>query len=279
MRIILRHTMQQTSNNTPKNEQQPPRQRKARLRLPFDNKREDPVNWIYENRIGLCVTIIVSLVISIVFVSAKIGASKREIPNTMYIDLGAVELLKDERDRLLEEVRRKNNEFDWKSVRNLSSNENALNENLEDEKGTDVSELNAAAEAIEKERRANREAYERGLREANAIGENREQGESGKERKDSKRKGNVTVSFSFKNPVRYSRYLVKPAYRCEGGGEVIVSVVVNQRGEVTSAWVESGGDECMRQTAVESARNSRFDINNSAPAKQQGTITYIFIPQ
>ena len=279
LRIILRHTMQQTSNNTPKNEQQPPRQRKARLRLPFDNKREDPVNWIYENRIGLCVTIIVYLVISIVFVSAKIGASKREIPNTMYIDLGAVELLKDERDRLLEEVRRKNNEFDWKSVRNLSSNENALNENLEDEKGTDVSELNAAAEAIEKERRANREAYERGLREANAIGENREQGESGKERKDSKRKGNVTVSFSFKNPVRYSRYLVKPAYRCEGGGEVIVSVVVNQRGEVTSAWVESGGDECMRQTAVESARNSRFDINNSAPAKQQGTITYIFIPQ
>lgn len=279
MPIILRYTMQQTTNNTPKKEQQPPRQRKARLRLPFDNKREDPVNWIYENRIGLCVTIIVYLVISIVFVSAKIGASKREVPNTMYIDLGAVELLEQERDRLLEEVRRKNNEFDWKSVRNLSSNENALNENLEDEKGTDVSELNAAAEAIEKERRANREAYERGLREANAIGENRQQGESGKERKDSKRKGNVTVSFSFKNPVRYSRHLVKPAYRCEGGGEVIVSVVVNQRGEVTSAWVESGGDECMRQTAVESARNSRFDINNSAPAKQQGTITYIFIPQ
>ena len=277
--IILQYTMQQTTNNTPKKEQQPPRQRKARLRLPFDNKREDPVNWIYENRIGLCVTIIVYLVISIVFVSAKIGASKREVPNTMYIDLGAVELLEQERDRLLEEVRRKNNEFDWKSVRNLSSNENALNENLEDEKGTDVSELNAAAEAIEKERRANREAYERGLREANAIGENRQQGESGKERKDSKRKGNVTVSFSFKNPVRYSRHLVKPAYRCEGGGEVIVSVVVNQRGEVTSAWVESGGDECMRQTAVESARNSRFDINNSAPAKQQGTITYIFIPQ
>ena len=279
LRIILRITMQQTTNNSQKNEQQPPRPRRARLRLPFDNKHEDPVNWIYDNRIGLCVTIIVYLVVSIVFVSAKIGTSKREVPNTMYIDLGAVELLEQERDRLLEEVRRKNNEFDWKSVRNLSSNENALNENLEDEKGTDVSELNAAAEAIERERKANREAYERGLREANAIGENRQQGESGKERKDSKRKGNVTVSFSFKNPVRYSRYLVKPAYRCEGGGEVIVSVVVNQRGEVTSAWVESGGDECMRQTAVESARNSRFDINNNAPAKHQGTITYIFIPQ
>ena len=279
MRTILLITMQQTPNTTPKTEQKEPQQRRKRLRLPFDDKRKDPVDWIYDNRVGLCVTIIVYLVVSIVFVSAKIGASKREVPNTMYIDLGAVELLKDERDRLLEEVRRKNNEFDWKSVRNLSSNENALNENLEDEKGTDVSELNAAAEAIERERRANREAYERGLREANAIGENRQQSEGGKERQDSKRKGNVTVSFSFKNPVRYSRYLVKPAYRCEGGGEVVVSVAVNQRGEVISASVISGGDECMRQTAIESARNSRFDINNSAPAKQQGTITYIFIPQ
>ena len=261
-------------------ENQAPRQpRKARLRLPFDNKKQDFVEWIYDNRIGLCVTIIVYLTLSIIFVSAKIGASSRKTTETMYIDLGAVELLEQERDRLLEEIKRKNSQTDWKSIRNLSSNENALNENLEDEKGTDVSELNAAAEAIEKERKANREAYEKGLREADAIGANRKKGNSEGEQTDTKRKGTVTVSFSFKNPVRYSRHLVKPAYRCEGGGEVIVSVVVNQRGEVTSAWVESGGDACMRQTAVESARNSRFDINNSAPAKQQGTITYIFIPQ
>ena len=262
-----------------KREKPMPQPRKPRLRLPFDNRREDPVSWIYDNRIGLCVTIIVYLLFAIIFVSAKIGASKREVPNTIYIDLGAVELLEQERDRLLEEVKRKNSEIDWKSIRNLSSNENALNENLEDEKGTDVSELNAAAEAVEKERKANREAYEQGLREANAIGDNRKKGDGTAEPTDSKRKGSVTVSFSLSNPTRYSRHLVKPAYRCEGGGEVIVSVVVNQRGEVTSAWVESGGDECMRQTAVESARNSRFDINNAAPAKQQGTITYIFIPQ
>ena len=271
--------MEQLSNDTKKQTPQPPRPRRQRLRLPFDNRNEDFVGWIYDNRIGLCVTIIVYLAVLIIFVSAKIGASSRKTSETIYIDLGAVELLEQERDRLMEEVRRNNQNIDWNSIRNLSSNENALNENLEDEKGTNTSELNASAEATEREMRANREAYERGLREANAIGENRSQGKGNKERKDSKRKGHVTVSFSFTNPVRYSRHLVKPAYRCEGGGEVIVSVVVNQRGEVTSAWVESGGDECMQQTAVESARNSRFDINNSAPAKQRGTITYIFIPQ
>jgi hypothetical protein len=218
------------------------------------------------------------LVFAIVFVSAKISTSKHAINETMYIDLGEVELLTEELEQLKEEVRKKS-EIDWKSIRNLSSNENALNENLEDEKGTNVEELNAAAEAVEKERKANQEAYERGLREAKAIGENRKSGEDAKERKESKRKGNVTVSFSFKNPVRYSRHLVKPAYRCEGGGEVIVAVVINQRGEVISATVTSGGDECMRQTAIESALNSQFDINNNAPTKQQGTITYIFIPQ
>ena len=272
-------TMEQRNDNKPQQTTRQTQPRKPRLRLPFDNRSEDPVGWIYDNRIGLCVTVIVYLVLSIVFVSAKIGTSKRSADETIYIDLGAVELLEDERDRLLEEVKQNNQNIDWGAVRNISSNENALNEKLEDAKGTNASALNASAEATEREMRANREAYERGLREANTIGENRVQGKGDKQRKDAKMAGKVTVSFSLTNPLRYSRYLVKPAYRCEGGGEVIVSIVVNQRGEVTSATVKSGGDECMRHIAVESALNSQFDINNSAPAKQHGTITYIFIPQ
>ena len=129
--------------------------------------------------------------------------------------------------------------------------------------------------------RANREAYERGLKDAKRAGERSdEEGKSGDNSKQDKRvKGSVTVSFSFKNPVRYSRHLVKPAYRCEGGGEVIVKAVIDQRGKVLTAVVVEGGDECMRQTAISAAKGSRFDHNSSAPAKQEGTITYIFIPQ
>ena len=95
--------MEQGKNNTQK---QPQPQRRARLRLPFDNRKEDPVSWIYDNRIGLCVTIIVYLVLAIAFVSAKIGASKRAVNETMYIDLGAVELVSEELERLKEEVRK-----------------------------------------------------------------------------------------------------------------------------------------------------------------------------
>jgi hypothetical protein len=199
----------------------------------------------------------------------------------MYIDLQELAMLEKERDRLAEEVRRANQNIDWSKIRNTSSNENALNENLADDRGTNTSSLNEDAEAVEQRMKANREAYERGLRDAKRAGERSEDNndDSNSNNSDKKVKGSVTVSFSFDNPVRYSRHLVKPAYRCEGGGEVVVKVAIDRMGKVLYAYVESGGDECMRQTAVGAAKSSRFDHNNSAPAKQEGTITYIFIPQ
>ena len=126
--------------------------------------------------------------------------------------------------------------------------------------------------------RANREAYEQGLAEERAIRERRGK-EDGAERQDRKVKGRVTVSFSITDPVRTSRYLEVPAYLCEGGGDVVVEITVNRAGEVVNARVQSGGDECMRESALRAARVSRFNIDQSAPARQQGTITYIFIPQ
>lgn len=253
--------------------------RRPRLRLPFDGRKQDAGVWAYDHRIGLCVTIIIYLVVAIVFVSSKVVTGSRAKRNTIYVDLQTLSALEQERNRLEEQLLREKSKIDWNSIRNLSSNENALNENLTDDKGTNTAELNSSAEATEKQMRANREAYERGLREANAIGEDRGNGKSGKKREDRKMKGRVTVEFSFKNPVRHSRHLIKPAYRCEGGGEVVVDVTINQRGEVLSASVRSGGDNCMRSTALDAARGSTFDINTQAPPRQSGTITYIFIPQ
>ena len=104
-------------------------------------------------------------------------------------------------------------------------------------------------------------------------------GADGEERQDRKVKGRVTVSFSLTNPVRTSRWLEVPAYRCEGGGEVVVSITVNRAGEVTAARIEEGGDDCMREAALRAANISTFNIDPAAPARHQGTITYTFIPQ
>ena len=242
---------------TPRDDKPKPA-RRPRIKLPFDNRREDVGSWTYDHRIGLCVTLIAYLALMIVFVSSKIVVGRRTHQQGMYIDLQTLAEMEQERDRLEREVRerQRQEEIDWRSIRNQASKENALNEKLRDD----------------------REAYEQGLAEERAIRERRGK-EDGAERQDRKVKGRVTVSFSITDPVRTSRYLEVPAYLCEGGGDVTVSVTVDRAGKVTGARVTEGGDDCMRESALRAARNSLFNIDNSAPARQTGTITYIFIPQ
>ena len=259
------------AENIPDNK--PKTVRRPRLKLPFDNRKEDAGVWAYDHRIGLCVTIIAYLV-------PKIVVGRRPHTQGMFIDLQTLAELEKERDRLEQQVRERQQQdpIDWKSVQNQVSNENALNEKLRDDRGTNAAALNDAAAEAERRMQANREAYEQGLAEERAI---RERNGAGKdeERQDRKVKGRVTVSFSLTDPVRTSRSLNIPAYRCEGGGDVVVEITVNRAGEVVNARVQSGGDECMRESALRAARVSRFNIDQSAPARQQGTITYIFIPQ
>ena len=159
-------------------------------------------------------------------------------------------------------------------MRNQYSNENALEERSRDDRGSMSSSLKESAEAVGERMQANRDAYEQGLAEERAIRER--MGRSGEDDRaqDSRAKGRVTVSFSLTDPVRTRRYLEVPAYQCEGGGEVVVGITVNP-----AAKIVSGGDDCMREAALGAARNSLFNIDDSAPARQSGTITYLFIPQ
>ncbi len=266
------------TENLPDNTPKPPR--RPRLRLPFDGRKADAGSWTYDHRIGLCVTVIAYLVLMVGFVSARIVVGRKPAAQGMFIDLQTLAELERERDRLLEEVkaRQQEEQIDWRSIQNQSSNENALNELLKDDRGTNAAELNDAASDAQERMRANREAYEQGLAEERAIQERG--GSSGdEERQDAKVKGRVTVSFSFTDPVRTSRHIEIPAYLCEGCGEVVVAATIDRNGKVIAARVTSGGDACMRDAALHAARISKFNIDENAPAKQSGTITYIFIPQ
>ena len=258
---------------------QPPR--RPRLQLPFDNRRSDAGTWTYDHRMGLSVTLIAYLVLMILFVSSKIVVGRKPAQQGMFIDLRSLAELERERDRLQEEVERRQQEqpLDWNSVRNAASNENALNENLKDDRGTNAAALNDAAADAQDRMRANREAYEQGLAEERAIGERPGSEGNDGERQDAKIRGTVTVSFSFTDPVRTSVHIEIPAYLCEGGGDVVVAATLDRAGKVVAARVTSGGDECMREAALRAARVSRFNIDESAPARHTGTITYVFIPQ
>ena len=262
--------------------QKPVRRRPQRIPLPFDNSREDAGEWAYDHRVGLCVTIIAYLVLGIVFVGSKLTLGRNSHTDGIYIDLSVVELLERARDRLLEEVQKNNSRIDWRQIRNLQSNDNVLDESLDNDRSPRSSELRESAADAAASMRSNREAYEQGLAEARALGE-RPSGDGDQSQTErlnnDRRLSNVTVTLSLKDPVRYRRNLVVPAYQCEGGGEVVVGITVNRAGEVISASVVSGGDECMRTASLRAARNSTVNIDETAPLKQNGTITYIFIPQ
>lgn len=266
--------------STPDLNHTPPR--RPRIRLPFEKSRTDVGEWAYDHRVGLCITLIVYLVLAIAFVGAKIAIGTGPSRQEVIIDLRTAEQLRQERDRLEQEVRERQQEqdrIDWGSIRNRTSNEQALNEALRDDRGTRTAELNESASEAQERMRANRDAYERGLAEARALGQRAGSEGAADERRDRRYEGTVTVSYSFTDPVRQGRYLENPAYLCQTGGRVVVAATLNRNGEVVDAKVVSGGDESMREAALGAARNSLFDINGAAPARQRGTITYVFIPQ
>jgi len=59
--------------------------------------------------------------------------------------------------------------------------------------------------------------------------------------------------------------------------------VVNPKGNVVSARIADAAaslsESCLPNSALESARNSRFVPNDKAPASQKGYIYYTFVAQ
>jgi hypothetical protein len=94
------------------------------------------------------------------------------------------------------------------------------------------------------------------------------------------RKDNTTVSYFLEG--RWHSYIYIPTYKCQGGGTVIMDIVINQSGKVISALIadnKSTSDPCLREEAYQSAISARFNSDAKASVKQLGTISYVFLPQ
>lgn len=93
--------------------------------------------------------------------------------------------------------------------------------------------------------------------------------------------GPTRVYFSLEN--RYHTYLPIPVYKCPTGGKVTVAIEVGRDGNVITAKIDVAGsstsDPCLTETAIGSAMKSRFNPDQSAPQRQQGTVTFHFVPQ
>ena len=269
-----------TSNNNKNAKNRP------KLKLPFTKERLDIGDWAFIHRAGLCVTIIIYLALSIGFVVKKIDVGAKPHTQGFYIELEDVETLEEEKKELEEQIQEKlkaQEQMDWSRVSNHTSNETSLEKHVVNSQNNTPSEINREAQRIQDNMEANRKAYEQGLEQIDSERKAAEQQttkEQTDEHRDIKRSGNVTVSYSFTNPTRHAQSpIIVPAYQCHGGGEIVVTVQVDRSGKVLSSKVAKGSDRCMEQTAIKSANRARFNNDATAPERQSGTITYIFIPQ
>lgn len=71
-----------------------------------------------------------------------------------------------------------------------------------------------------------------------------------------------------------------PEYSVEASGKVVVRIKVDQYGKVTDAIPGAQGttvqDKTLWEAAKKAALTARFNISQSAPIIQEGTITYVF---
>ena len=113
-----------------------------------------------------------------------------------------------------------------------------------------------------------------------AMPEDNTKGKTREEVQQSNFKGKSNIHYYLEN--RYHSRLPIPIYLAEGGGEVIVDIVVGRDGHVISANPRPNpkiSDMTILAYAQQAAEKTWFNEDPSAPEKQKGTITYKFVAQ
>lgn len=233
-------------------------------------RRTDPVTWIYAHRAGVFAVLALMLVLAILFVGSKIRVRTPSNEDAILVELQTLEELQQQAEELRREVMRRQSEADGEFIRNAVSNE-----------GADPGDTRGRTPRPSGQMDANRDVWDRGLAEIDAMGRRSDETD-GNANNDTRAKGDVMISFTLVDPVRYSALMINPGFVCERSGAVVVNIVVNRNGNVIQADVDKGastGDGCMFAAALGAARASSFNVDPKAPARQSGSITYTFIAQ
>lgn len=272
-----------------------PSQPGAPIPLPFGKRRKMGLGeWIYRHRVGLLVTVIFHLSLTIIFLTYQIiirPVAARSLEIDMVNENIEVPPEQEPEPKDLQYYE------DVKIENQISNESSKLDASLKDNRNnkSQSAQLYEEAKRVQDALKAGSEAYNKGMSEVAALENGGKSSKADKSKTDNqqdkskgdnerseraKYAGNVTVSYFL--PGRTDNLLYVPAYRCESGGQVIVNITVNQNGKVTAASIEkatSTGDNCVLDMAVQAAKATTFNVSQSAPDKQKGTITYIFLPQ
>lgn len=222
---------------------------------------------------GLMGTIIFHLALLSAFFIFKLGDVKSE-----HRDLIAIELSEEpfkSIEQIIEESKPEISEpepLSQKALSNIASNTaEKLNEKINTDKYIEEVMKELGMEEINPK-------YDNSLPDDPAL-----QPEQKKETKKEKivyNFGASRISYDIADKRSHS-YMDRPIYKCQGGGTVVVKIAIDQEGQVLDAKIASSttSDECLTETALNSARAWFFQSNYNSPKRVEGTIQYVFVAQ
>ena len=247
--------------------------------------RDSLLDWLKEHRHGVMGTVIFHLVLAIFLVCVGISRLDSQQRMEIEIDVPEPEIVqqKQEEQKKKEQILQQSADEEVNEMlRSLAVNEDAVKKNTETQPHERVEEyIEQIQEEIDSDYGGRYRANKNKHYKEDSIRVQRDK----KERMlDSLQStvyvGKSSVSYNIKG--RYKTYLPIPVYKCEFGGKIVVAVVVNRQGQVIKAEVvdaESNKDDSLREVAVDAALKSEFNVDEKAPERQTGTITYNFVKQ
>ena len=241
-----------------------------------------------ENRVGVYLTVVFHLLLLIILLASKIGSLIQE-ESTFILDFTQEELLaeiarqeqlKEDVSRELEQLLRSNPRTDVSiPIRNVVVDASSRSgEALRDDRNSNPTEVYDEARRLQEKLDASRREAEAHTGTDEVA--NPQQRTTQQPTNVESFKGPSVLSYTLDG--RKSTSMPIPAYKCMGGGDVRVSIVVNRGGYVLSATIRSdvsSTDDCLHEFAVRAAKLSRFTASTTAPERQVGEIVYRFIAQ
>lgn len=240
--------------------------------------------WVVPHRRGIMGTVIFHLLLAILFLSMEISKVTVHSEMEIAMDAPAPEEIQQqqEEEQRKEEVRQKSSaEEVERMLRSI-----AVNENVKEKKKSREVDVQQYVDEIMGELEENGETGRyKAQRDKHFKRDSMQHARDRREQElDSLKStfyaGESSVSYNLKD--RYARFLPIPVFKCEFGGTVVVTILVNPKGIVQKATVvesQSKADDCLWKVAVDAAGRSRFNEKPDAPAQQKGTITYHFVKQ
>ncbi len=238
--------------------------------------------------VGILGTLIIHLIAGIIFMSFKVDSLKKKLAEQFEIEFEVIEdPVNDEKlielPGSVEQLFADDDEM-LNIARNLANKSDATvdpSDYIDQVKEELIKSGHLGADNYIDEQKRIKEAGDENMAFDNTESEKPEDKQLKSQEMAANYQGPTRIYYDLAGRTHY--HLSIPIYKCPGGGKVVLSIEVNQKGEIEDADIIEGQstttDGCLIETALKSALESSFRPEITAPKIQRGTLTYHFVAQ